>query len=1380
MLLKFLILFWSNFNGLFGENPDKPCLYVATASCILRMSIDKENGSVIDIAEFVTPVSAGVQIRALELDVENGDLYWGNLFNNAIFKLSFNGNVEKKLFSYAIGYITGLAVDSTSHMLYWVDNLMKLIEASTTEGLYRKVLFKLNRDSEARAIALHPAYGYLFWTDWGVTAKIERASCSGTNRVTLVSNDIVWPNDITIDYNTNVLYWVDAYLDVLSAIDINGGNRKKILQLKYKLFPHPFSLVYFNNKIYVSDWTDDSIYLISSNGLSRKIFQLPDTLKNYSNSNIGQMKVYAKRAAVYSPCSSITNCSHLCFTTSTITFSCGCPVGLILSSDNYTCVNVQKHFEIFFTDSGMNSIYQLVKYVDQDGFTIKPLVIPGMEGMIQYPVAINYDQDYLYWTDTKSYKTYRMSMNGSDLEIVINHVNHSSIGLAVDHISKLMFFFDHSDDGHLNLVVSDLKGKNVKTLVSNIINPQDVVYYDGYIFYSDLGSHLIGRINSDGTELITLMNPSNYPLSPTGLAVDIVERRLYWCDQYSNLIESSDLNFSQRRKIIQKTIFFQNRFWLANNLGEVLDPFDLIVHHERIYWTDLQKQAIFVADKRSGSNIEYVTGGLSQPMRMLITGDIPHEEFRKVYLFSFTTNPINPQYSKCFRQSSCNSEQQLPVPDLCPPGYQETNYGYSCSNCSDAFGANFKCLCSDWMTCAQRGYANIFGCHPERPFIEFKVRECTQVVKFGICPYKTLWECSSDMQSCLSDRDCNDSSKCCQSACGSKCVPYLIKSDHPCTVNNGGCSHICFSSTRWLKCGCPDGMKLMENGKECQNVSKTLTSSVQSIMLIQSVDVISFLPKISVKPSFTNLVATSSMFVTTIILSTRSIGFSDLSNQSFKSDFTVISTFMFSKQIVNSVPLHYSSAMLSNTKDSLKPSLMDPLKTSSLMEPLKTSSLKEPLKTSSLKDSLETSSFDAKCSLVDLIPFVSTINLDSLTTSIVVPAVSSSIECCLTMNANCCSMVVSVAATELCQGILCNNGGSCNVLNKTAKCLCADNWFGSSCQIYTKSELISISLQTTKEITKEYLVTSLASYYSQYCSDYKNNCVYDALKRRRRSIFNQEDIYILQFEYKNNYLSFDFAIVSETNGVLKKESIKAGLNGFIGSLDSSFQAKLVSANYLESSVKKSNSTLVGALICLFIIITILILLFAFLRYKKRPVRHAVQWSLQNQIFIDAYPHEASLPNESFPSSLGYTNPMYAENNCEKNLDKNMINDNVVLQENDVKKQTQQWVQFTNDDEILEKTPIKDFVSPFDEYQTENLNQSEFTSSPPVISTFQRSCSVNNDFFNDRSVLHTQLSSVSLTQLSDDYVVLTRPASSRLIEIRPLDDSISKEELHSDC
>ena len=33
----------------------------------------------------------------------------------------------------------------------------------------------------------------LFWTDWGVTPKIERANLDGQNRTALVSTDIAWP-----------------------------------------------------------------------------------------------------------------------------------------------------------------------------------------------------------------------------------------------------------------------------------------------------------------------------------------------------------------------------------------------------------------------------------------------------------------------------------------------------------------------------------------------------------------------------------------------------------------------------------------------------------------------------------------------------------------------------------------------------------------------------------------------------------------------------------------------------------------------------------------------------------------------------------------------------------------------------------------------------------------------------------------------------------------------------------------------------------------------------------------------------------------------------------------------------------------------------------
>lgn len=33
-----------------------------------------------------------------------------------------------------------------------------------------------------RAIALHYEHGYMFWSDWGTSAKIEKADMDGKNR----------------------------------------------------------------------------------------------------------------------------------------------------------------------------------------------------------------------------------------------------------------------------------------------------------------------------------------------------------------------------------------------------------------------------------------------------------------------------------------------------------------------------------------------------------------------------------------------------------------------------------------------------------------------------------------------------------------------------------------------------------------------------------------------------------------------------------------------------------------------------------------------------------------------------------------------------------------------------------------------------------------------------------------------------------------------------------------------------------------------------------------------------------------------------------------------------------------------------------------------
>ncbi len=73
---------------------------------------------------------------------------------------------------------------------------------------------------------------------------------------TLHDRSLVWPNGITIDYETQTLYWMDAKFKKLERSGVDGSNRRIIsVQSIY----HPYSITLFDGVFYWSDWSTQQV-----------------------------------------------------------------------------------------------------------------------------------------------------------------------------------------------------------------------------------------------------------------------------------------------------------------------------------------------------------------------------------------------------------------------------------------------------------------------------------------------------------------------------------------------------------------------------------------------------------------------------------------------------------------------------------------------------------------------------------------------------------------------------------------------------------------------------------------------------------------------------------------------------------------------------------------------------------------------------------------------------------------------------------------------------------------------------------------------------------------------------------------------------------------
>lgn len=62
---------------------------------------------------------------------------------------------------------------------------------------------------------------WIFWTDWGNQARVDRADADGRNHKNLISGKLGWPHCIAVDKQAGRLVWADAKTHVSYQLDSN-------------------------------------------------------------------------------------------------------------------------------------------------------------------------------------------------------------------------------------------------------------------------------------------------------------------------------------------------------------------------------------------------------------------------------------------------------------------------------------------------------------------------------------------------------------------------------------------------------------------------------------------------------------------------------------------------------------------------------------------------------------------------------------------------------------------------------------------------------------------------------------------------------------------------------------------------------------------------------------------------------------------------------------------------------------------------------------------------------------------------------------------------------------------------------------------------------